>query len=329
MTPDLVSIIIPCYNAERYLEATLQSALAQTYLNCEIIVIDDGSTDDSIKILKKYEHQIRWETGPNQGACKARNRGLALAQGEYIQFLDADDLLHPEKIQIHVQILKETGLSLIQSPTHCFRNNEDHYPWEELPHWNDFILSGTEFCILKRLGELNQLLMIPGSNIHFSHSHNHGWLVKAECLKQVGPWNEALHIFQDVEYFERVLLQVPKVYFSGQVLTRYRMDAPNSISKKRTRSHQESLLQYIQFAETILEYDQGLRARIGLARLYYILMRRCIPQHLDIARLSNQRIKELKIPKGEEAYTPIVKKTIRFLGTLPTAWLIYLFKGSA
>lgn len=94
----LVSIIIPCWNAECYVGEAIESALAQTYPNVEVIVIDDGSTDGSLEVIKSFGDRIRWETGPNQGACAARNRGIALARGELIQFLDADDLLYPDKL---------------------------------------------------------------------------------------------------------------------------------------------------------------------------------------------------------------------------------------
>lgn len=329
MISRLVSIIIPCYNAEHYLEQTLQSALAQTYPQCEIIVIDDGSTDRSLEILKRYNAQIRWESGFNRGSCAARNQGLRLAHGEYIQFLDADDLLHPEKVQTHVSILQETEFSAINSPTYCFYKNEEVFFQKNLPQWKDFILDGVEFCIQKRLGEINQYLAVSHFNIHVTHSHPHCWLVKRESLDKIGPWDEALKIAQDTEYFDRLLLHLPKVYFSGKILTGYRMNVPDSISKGQTRKHQESFLRYIQSAETILEYNQSERARIGLARLYFQLILRCIPQHRDLLRICNQRIRELKVPRGQQAHTPLMKKLTRIFGSLPAAWLLYLCKGSS
>lgn len=100
---ELVSIVIPCYNNEAFLREAIASALSQTYPFVEVIVIDDGSTDDSPDILCTFGDRIRWETQPNQGAPVARNRGLALAQGTYIKFLDADDVLVPDAIERQVQ----------------------------------------------------------------------------------------------------------------------------------------------------------------------------------------------------------------------------------
>lgn len=99
MSAPLVSIIIPCYNAEKYVAEAIQSALDQTYSNKEVIVIDDGSTDGSLEIIKSFGDEIHWETGPNQGGNRARNRGLELSSGEWIKFLDADDILLQESIE--------------------------------------------------------------------------------------------------------------------------------------------------------------------------------------------------------------------------------------
>jgi glycosyltransferase involved in cell wall biosynthesis len=98
----LVSIIIPCYNAEEDIGRSVQSALAQSYANVEVTVIDDGSTDGSLAVIRSFGDKIRWETGPNRGGCAARNRGIALARGELIQLLDADDTLHANKLEVQV-----------------------------------------------------------------------------------------------------------------------------------------------------------------------------------------------------------------------------------
>lgn len=113
MSEPFVSIIIPCYNAERYVGEAIESALAQTYPNKEVIVIDDGSTDGSLEVIKSFGKRIRWETGPNRGGSAARNRGLAIARGELIQFLDADDLLHPTKLEKQVAEFHHSGADMV------------------------------------------------------------------------------------------------------------------------------------------------------------------------------------------------------------------------
>jgi len=106
----LVSIIIPCYNAEKYISESIESAINQTYKNCEVIVINDGSTDSSLQIIKNYHARVEIIDQPNQGGCAARNRGINSAKGEYIQFLDADDILSPECIEKKLLELKDKSL---------------------------------------------------------------------------------------------------------------------------------------------------------------------------------------------------------------------------
>ena len=96
--PD-VSVVIPCYNAERWVGRAIDSVLAQEGVTVEVIVIDDGSTDGSVDVLRAYTGRIYWETGPNRGACAARNRGLAMSRADYVMFLDADDYLCRSAVQ--------------------------------------------------------------------------------------------------------------------------------------------------------------------------------------------------------------------------------------
>jgi hypothetical protein len=93
-----VSVVIPCYNTENWIAHSIQSVLDQHNVTVEIIVVDDGSTDKSLEIIKSFGDRVRWKTGPNQGACRARNCGLELASGEFILFLDADDYIEPDSL---------------------------------------------------------------------------------------------------------------------------------------------------------------------------------------------------------------------------------------
>lgn len=90
---ELVSIVIPCHNAGKYVAEAIRSALDQTYANIEVVVVDDGSEDNSLEVLKSFGDSVRWVSGPNRGGCAARNTGIEMALGDWIQFLDADDVL--------------------------------------------------------------------------------------------------------------------------------------------------------------------------------------------------------------------------------------------
>jgi glycosyltransferase involved in cell wall biosynthesis len=94
----MVSILIPCYNAERWIAQAIDSALAQGSEH-EVIVVDDGSTDGSLEVIKRFGDRVRWESGPNRGGNVARNRLLSLARADWVQYLDADDYLQPGKVR--------------------------------------------------------------------------------------------------------------------------------------------------------------------------------------------------------------------------------------
>ena len=105
----LVSIIVPCYNYGHLLHETLESVVAQTYQNWECIIVDDGSTDNTRQVAMNYidnDSRFLYQYQKNKGLASARNTGFKLAKGYYIQLLDSDDILPPEKIQRHVTILK-------------------------------------------------------------------------------------------------------------------------------------------------------------------------------------------------------------------------------
>src|SRR4030042_97283 len=109
--PELVSILIPAYNAEKWIKHTIDSALSQTWPCKEIIIVDDGSSDNTLKISKSFEGKtVKVISQSNAGSCQARNRAYNLAQGSYIQWLDADDLLAPNKIAEQLKG-SEDGLS--------------------------------------------------------------------------------------------------------------------------------------------------------------------------------------------------------------------------
>jgi glycosyltransferase involved in cell wall biosynthesis len=117
-----ISVIMPVYNSEKYLKEAIESVLAQTYKHVEIIAIDDKSTDGSLSLLKTFGDKISVIENPvNVGAAIARNIGLAKATGDFIAFMDADDLWHPEKLDIQAQEFEKNGsLDMVFSHVECF-----------------------------------------------------------------------------------------------------------------------------------------------------------------------------------------------------------------
>lgn len=128
----LVSILIPCYDAERWVVQAIESGLAQTWNEKEIIVVDDGSTDGSPEVIRRYEDRIRWETGPNWGGNPTRNRLLDLARGDWLQYLDADDYLLPDKIERQLEFLAvHPDTDIVFGPA-TMEHSSESQTWREL-----------------------------------------------------------------------------------------------------------------------------------------------------------------------------------------------------
>ena len=125
---NLVSIIVPIYNVDKYLEVCIESLTNQTYRNLEIILINDGSTDESVKICEKYkekDNRIVFINKKNGGAASAKNEGLKIAKGDYITFVDSDDFIELDMIEYMVNTIKKYNADIIQcSFTNLYKNTE-------------------------------------------------------------------------------------------------------------------------------------------------------------------------------------------------------------
>lgn len=122
----LISVIIPAYNTEKYLIGSLESIFAQTYKTIEVICIDDGSTDNTPEILKSYGNKIKVITNIKQsGIAYSRNRGIEAARGEFIAFMDADDIAKPERLQKQIELLlKKPSVDICFTMIECFVSPE-------------------------------------------------------------------------------------------------------------------------------------------------------------------------------------------------------------
>ncbi len=218
MSP-LVSIIIPAYNAAPWLDACLRSALAQTGSACEIIVIDDGSTDDTRALAQTFlSPQVHIIAQSNRGAAAARNAGLRAAQGEYIQFLDADDLLAPDKITQQLRLLLPLGPRMIASGSWArFEDTPASSVFTPHANWRD--LTGVEFL---QLAYEETIMMHPAA-----------WLAPRALLDQAGPWNETLSLNDDGEYFARVALTSERIVFCSDAKSYYRSQLAASLSHRK------------------------------------------------------------------------------------------------
>ena len=131
----MISVIVPLFNGEKYIRETLDSVINQTYLNWECIIVDDGSTDNSATIAKEYvakDQRIKYFQQNNAGPSQARNYGLQLAKGRYIQFLDADDVLLKERFQVLIESAEKLGTNAILFSDFYLGNSQNIYETSKL-----------------------------------------------------------------------------------------------------------------------------------------------------------------------------------------------------
>lgn len=193
----LVSIIIPCYNYGWLLPETLDSLLAQTYTNWECIIIDDGSTDDSRNVAETYvshDARFRYVYQSNKGMSVARNRGLDEARGEYIQLLDADDLLVPHKLERQVRFLDaHPSVDLLYGDVRFFRHGNP----QELSKSSDM----ADQDWMKGIEGQGEVLV--NAIVETSLMVVHAPLTRATLIQQVGRFAEDLRSAEDWEFWVR------------------------------------------------------------------------------------------------------------------------------
>jgi glycosyltransferase involved in cell wall biosynthesis len=207
-----VSILIPCFNTERLIGECIESALAQTWPEKEIIVVDDGSTDGSLEIIRSFSSKIRWESGPNRGGNNARNRLLELSKGEWLQYLDADDYLRPDKVRGQMQFAREhPDAEIICSPTLWEKIENGRFFWQE----SQFPRQRDPWIMLA----LWQLPQTGGSLWRRSALVRvEGWRIGQPCCQEHELYLRLLMANTPIVFFDECLA-VHRIWDSGQRLT--------------------------------------------------------------------------------------------------------------
>lgn len=201
----LVTTVIPNYNYARYLPAAIDSVLGQTHQENEIIVIDDGSRDDSIEVLKRYGDRIRWIRQANQGVSAARNLGIREARGELIAVLDADDVWHPTKLEKQLLQFRDPAVGLV----HCWVR---HIDAEGRPI--KLVKAGMRGWILGAHARLEPTMCSGGS----------GSLIRRSCFDRVGLFDTDLSTSADWDMWRRIMTAY-RVELVEEPLVDYRIHA--------------------------------------------------------------------------------------------------------
>jgi glycosyltransferase involved in cell wall biosynthesis len=290
----LVSILIPLYNAEDWIADTIKSALNQTWEHTEIIVVDDGSTDDSLEVARSIEaDELTVISQSNQGACVARNHAFERSRGGYIQYLDADDLLAPDKIETQVQRLEASdSLKVAYTRWGTFTDTPKQATFENTNKtWRDFD------------DPIDWLVTWASGN---GGARPHAWLTPRPLIERAGPWDERLRVNQDGEFFSRVLLESDGIAYCGDTAAYYRR-TDGGVSSRRDREAWESLFRSFELiTQRILEHEDTPRTRRPCANKWMQFRHRVYPDCPDLVKEAEERINAL----GGTDYTPTTESTL-------------------
>ncbi len=210
-----VSVLIPCHNAEHWVQQAIESAFQQQGIRLDLFVVDDGSRDGSLDVLRKYSDRLRFETGPNRGGNFARNDLLSMSSGDWVQFLDADDYLTPDKIAVQLASVADSSgqADVIYSPviTEVWRDGA---------------------AIERSVGQVSTEASLEEQWIRWQVAQTGAVLWRREALLAIGGWNEAYPCCQDNEVILRAIQAGLKFHYCPDAGAVYRIWSEGTVCRK-------------------------------------------------------------------------------------------------
>ncbi|WPU91655.1 glycosyltransferase family 2 protein [Mucilaginibacter sabulilitoris] len=276
----LISVCVPAFNCGKFITETLTCLVDQTYTNIEIIVVNDGSTDDTLtKVRAIKDRRLTIIDGINKGAANARNTAYGFAHGAYVIFFDADDYVGPDFISLQARYIRGTKNDVVMAA------------------WGRFYQED-----LKSLKRDH----LPGTAMTFREWVNLYWyncnpmtnpgraLIPAALIKKAGLWNPELSLNDDLEFFTRIFLNADKIIFNAEALFHYRSGIGGLSGKKSRAAYQSSFTALAQATEMALKHfsHEGL-VRQSCANLWQGLIYELYPDETEITRLAQEKVDEL------------------------------------
>jgi glycosyltransferase involved in cell wall biosynthesis len=280
MTSDLISVITTCYNKAPYLNEAINSVLNQSYQNFELIIINDGSTDDSEKIiLSKKDSRIKYFRFPNQGQAASSNYALSIAKGKYIKFLDADDIMNTEHLTEQIQLMDNREDLLVSCSWGRFHNGDINTAlFEPESVWQDM---SNILWIKSALSQKSDMMAVWL------------WLIPASIINKVGGWNLRDSMNNDFEFSMRLLLNVTHVKFAVNAKMYYRSGINSMSVTKSVKEFRKAIYSNELGCEHLLAFEDSSQTRKLCADRLQEWLFRIYPMDRVLERELELKIKKL------------------------------------
>lgn len=280
---NLVSILIPAFNAEAWITEAIVSALNQTWPYKELIIVDDGSTDRTFEIAKHFEGKnVLVFSQRHSGACVTRNNALYHARGNYIQWLDADDILAPNKIEEQMKVAKyhQQRYLLFSSAWGKFLNNMNKAKFNPTRLWQD--MDPIEWIYEK----LNSGYWMAIES----------WLVSRDLAERAGPWDIRLSMDDDGDYFCRVVAACKKIIFVPRAKSYCRRVNTRSLSSTTNLTEEkiesQMMSSYLQ-SRCLLSFENSPRTRTACIKEFHRVLILCYPEKERLFSKASEHIRTL------------------------------------
>ena len=310
---ELVSILIPAHNAEQWLKETIKSVMSQTWENIEIIMVDDGSIDNSLEIARSFaSDKVKVIRQENAGAAAARNRAFEASKGGFIQYLDADDLLAPNKIeQQMLRLHQESNKTIASGPFFEFTNAIDKGSVKPDEGYKDYE-KPLDWLVNAALDKA----MFPPLV----------WLTPRKLVDAAGPWNEQLSYNDDPEFFARVLLKADKIVFCPEAKSYYRRGIATSLgSRKDSRAVESWLRSLMLVSKYIMQEEDSNRTREACAYQYRKFIYSHYPMYLQLRNEAQKEIEKLGVHGVYDFGRNNTAKLNKIFGWKTIKWLRHLY----
>ena len=300
MTAPLVSVLIPCFNAERFVGAALESVLAQTYRPIEVIVVDDNSTDNSASVIAEYTARgVKTLAAKRTGAAAARNQAFLASTGQFVIFLDADDAI----IETHVAALvdriagSEAKLAMgpwgrfNRDPAECAFPLRRSYREATGPEW--LVADWAEGQAMTQCGQ---------------------FLIPRGLLEKAGGWDESLTVLDDFEFFARLMVHSAGVLFAPKAGLCYRIVSGSLSQKSSPVGNRSAVHSLVLGTGHLLAVDSSAASRLACANMLKTLDYAFYPYEPALRQQLRQRIADLGGSSLAPTGPPAFQKLRRWIG---------------